>query len=154
MCLSSMVSFGEILAFVKKQLRNVHQTFLSVSCREELKVRWLCYMTDLLFKLLLFSWASCCNLLLGCSILPIIKPWARLSETQRKSKYKVKHFTSRDRSYRCERKECGALIPKSILKGHTKIQYLWIENKDWFPGSSELHFLKYVVKVRVWGCDF
>ena len=43
-----------------------------------------------------------------------------------------------------------------LLKSHTKIQYLWIENKDEgrFPGSPELHFLKYVVKVRVWGCDF
>lgn len=145
MCLWSIVSSDEILAFVKKkkkQLRNVHQIFLSVPCREELKVRWLCCMSDLLFKLLLFSWLSFCNLLLHCSILPIIKPWARLSETQRKSKYKIKHFTSRDRSYRCERRECGAPIPKSILKSDTKIQYLWIENKneDGLPGSPNYIF--------------
>ena len=35
-----------------KQLRNVYQTLLYMSFREELKILWLCYMADLLFKLL------------------------------------------------------------------------------------------------------
>ena len=63
-----------------KQIRNVYQTLLSMSFREELKILWFCYMADRLLKLSPVLLAQChlLILLLHAHILPVLKSWASL----------------------------------------------------------------------------
>lgn len=92
----SSVPYGESLVSVK-QLRNVCQALLLVAFGEKIKALWLCYIADILFKLLPILQLStldphpwlpplmpCCCLFLQVLTPLIIKSWTRLSETQGK----------------------------------------------------------------------
>ena len=112
--------FPLVLVLVSaKQLRNVHQTLLSMSFREERKVLWLCYVAHLLSELLLVSRLNNYILFLHIHIFLIINSWS--FATQRRCK--AKPFASRDKEH------CGggAHIAKGsqrVLLGVTIIDFL------------------------------
>ena len=92
-----------------------------MSFREELKVFWLCYMADLLFKLLPVSWSNSYSLLLCVHIFLIINPWANLLRLRRGLKQSLLLQETGDMGWG------GGRIPERVLKGAAWLQ----EDESW-----------------------